>query len=269
MASFVYCVDSMAEILPEITLHITTNGLFVRQCAAQNSLLLSLYMHRTAFDHFSLDKEIFLRVHLELFAKVVRTAALTDHLGLEYKKGGRTLYIYFTDTENGNQREYQVPACLSNDWFAPRGIEKVFNQVIHLNSTYLKEMITNVFPFSDTVEISIGEMGVCFAFESPNSLVGRGKVIFGGRGGKRVNKNSRLEVSTSHENMDKTIETDMQEVRAKFHTRQFSILGKFLSLHSVCNIYLAKDYPLILETLIGKLGKMRICIMHLNESTNQ
>jgi hypothetical protein len=261
-SSFVYMFDSLGDIVTEAVLCFRKGGLYMRETAYSMSVLVTAQLDASKFDTYDVDEDITqcVLVSLPLLCGLLRTANITDTLTLSLieQVGGcsGTVMELCLLGETGNERVYCLPVHripLDDDRAHHRlgpGVAKEFDHVLHINTKHLTHMCTNVFPFASAVAIEVSGAQVSFTVESSDSLVSRARVTLGGKG--------------AHKRPHASV-TDTPPIRALFHTQRLALFAKALALHPVCNMYLAKDYPLVIEILINQLGKMRLCLMHLEE----
>jgi hypothetical protein len=260
-SSFVYMFDSLGEIVTEVVLCFRKDGLYLRETAFSMSVLVTAQLDAARFDEYEVDDgpPMCVLVSLPLLCGLLRTANITDTVVVEICTGAdgaaASMELSLESGNGGADRMYSLPVYrIPRD--DPRllerltpGVEKVFDHVLHLNTKHLTHMCTNVFPFSPVVTIEVRGARVSFTVESTESLVSRARITLGGPdfpADDGPNKRRRTPCVT-----------------ANFHTHRLALFAKALALHPVCNMYLAEDYPLVIEILINQLGKLRLCLMHL------
>jgi hypothetical protein len=262
-SSFVYMFDSLGDIVTEAVICFREEGVYIRETAFSMSVLVTAQLDASKFDIYDIKngQTQCILVSLTVLCGLLRTANITDTLTLSLIDGesGDTAMELTLNSDMGSERVYGLPVYrlpLGDERVLDRlgpGVPKEFDHVLHLNTKHLTHMCTNVFPFSSSVAIEVHDAKVSFTVESSDSLVSRARVTLGGQCAK---KRSRSSISPSH------------PIKAYFHTQRLALFAKALALHPVCNMYLAKDYPLVIEILINQLGKMRLCLMHLEKETD-
>jgi hypothetical protein len=281
-SSFVYMFDSLGEIVTEAVLCFQKEGLYLRETAYAMSVLVTAQLDARRFDEYEIDDEdgiMCILVSMNLLCGLLRTANITDALSITLIErsdldmggggvGAMTMEICLCASTGGTHRTY----CLPVHRIAPDdarcharqnpGVEKQFDHVLHINTKHLTHMCTNVFPFSSVVMIEVDGSRVSFTVESNESLVSRARITLGG--GLCQKRDSEDGLTTEHRGQ-KRAHTPCAVVNARFSTQKLALFAKALALHPVCNMYLAEDYPLVIEILINQLGKMRLCLMHLAE----
>lgn len=265
-SSFVYMFDSLCEIVTEAVLCFKKDGLYLRETAFSMSVLVTAQLDAARFDEYEVDEgaPVCVLVSLPLLCGLLRTANITDTVDLctGTDGGGKaSLELCLQSGSGGADRTYSLPVYripCDDPRILERltpGVEKVFEHVLHLNTKHLTHMCTNVFPFAPVVTIEVKGARVSFTVESTESLVSRARITLGGAD------------SSTDARPNKRLRTPC--VTANFHTHRLALFAKALALHPVCNMYLAEDYPLVIEILINQLGKLRLCLMHLTPAQSE
>lgn len=260
-SSFVYMFDSLCEIVTEAVLCFRKEGLYLRETAFSMSVLVTAQLDASRFEQYEVDGDpICVLISLPLLCGLLRTANITDtivvDIGTQSNSASTTMELCLQSGNGGVNRSYRIPVyripmgdSRIHERLTP-GVEKVFDHVLHLNTKHLTHMCTNVFPFAQVVTIEVKGPKVSFTVKSSDSLVSRARVTLG----------------ASTESIDRPSKRPHTHcIRANFHTHRLALFAKALALHPVCNMYLAEDYPLVIEILINQLGKLRLCLMHISD----
>jgi hypothetical protein len=267
-SSFVYMFDSLGEIVTEAVMCFRKEGLYLRETAFSMSVLVTAQLDAHRFEEYVVDdaNTVCVLVSLPLLCGLLRTANITDTLLLSVDSHGvngddsataMRMEIVLQGDAGGADRTYCLPVHriqMADPRYQDRltpGVEKEFDHVLHLNTKHLTHMCTNVFPFASVVVIEVNGARVSFTVQSTESLVSRARVTLGGRS----RGTSDASLMTEHRGQKRALTT----------AASASVAAKALALHPVCNMYLAEDYPLVIEILINQLGKMRLCLMHLTK----
>lgn len=248
-ACFVCCCDSLAELLPEMHFRFTQKGLQVQQVTGTDAILVSLVLPSDNFDEYEVRTPVEVHVSTTVLCGVLKTANITDTLTLTYDSKPNPYKLCVTlRNALGPVRTFYIPACHVDCGAGQELMPQAYDVVLHMATKQLVHLIQNVFGFSDTVKMSIEPAnGVTFSFESQNCFVQRGKVRLGSKQG-RSDSNAATTGSTN--------------VEVTFQSSKLALFQRCLALHSVCNMYIAQNSPLVLEIVLNELGHLRLCLLH-------
>lgn len=109
---FKYITQTLAKINDEGDLIFSLEGLIGYLMSPDKTSLAVLRAPITAFDEYTVDEEIVLRVQTDEFNKIVRRATRNDTLILEYEAGSDVLKILLEDKKTGVSRTFYTPVTV-------------------------------------------------------------------------------------------------------------------------------------------------------------
>ncbi|MCE4618858.1 MAG: DNA polymerase sliding clamp [Desulfurococcales archaeon] len=109
---FKYITQTLAKINDEGDLIFSLDGLIAYLMSPDKTSLAVLRAPITAFDEYTVDEEVVLRVRTDELNKIVRRATRNDTLILEYEPGSDLLKVLLEDRKTGITRTFYLPAMV-------------------------------------------------------------------------------------------------------------------------------------------------------------
>ncbi|MEB3806898.1 MAG: DNA polymerase sliding clamp [Desulfurococcales archaeon] len=109
---FKYITQTLAKINDEGDLFFSLEGLVAYLMSPDKTSLAVLRAPITAFDEYSVDDEVVVRIRTDELNKIVRRATRNDALVFELESGGDTLKIVLEDRKTGISRTFYLPVTL-------------------------------------------------------------------------------------------------------------------------------------------------------------
>ena len=234
-------IAALNDLTPELVLCVSKDRVYIRQAIRNNTILISLDIPGERFDAFQFSgdpSEIHLPTSLAL--QVLHTSAITDTLGFDFDSVEDPHKMNITLAAAVSTRVFSIPAGYAESTPPPALRTRVqYDRALHLHTKQLTYLIHHLFPYSDTFIVEAKSDKLQFRFENgTNSCVSSGCVTIG-------NANS----------------VQPRYACARYSSDAMTQLAKCFCLHQVCNLLLADDAPLVIETDVNELGALKIALM--------
>ncbi|MEB3847023.1 MAG: DNA polymerase sliding clamp, partial [Desulfurococcales archaeon] len=109
---FKYITQTLAKINDEGDLIFSLEGLIGYLMSPDKTSLAVLRAPVTAFDEYSVDDEVVLRVRTDELNKIVKRATRNDNLVFEYEPGSDLLKVILEDRKTGVTRTFYTPVIV-------------------------------------------------------------------------------------------------------------------------------------------------------------
>lgn len=239
-SAFVYLIDSIAELLPEISVNISGSGMYIAQATLYASIFVSAVLNAESFDLFTTTGDTTICIQTKLLLTVLKTSNICDTLTLSYDQKRPAILLIQLQANERVSRCYEIPVARTADKGPGMVISDEFAMTAHMNSAHMRHVITNLVPFTDYITIRLAENNICFSF-CHTDLISRGRITIGDRGSPKG-----------------------ATVQSTYRASSLALFAKCIALHPVCNLYMSNDYPMMLEILVNELGKLTLHLVHTN-----
>lgn len=238
-SAFVYLIDSVVDLLPEISFAVSDSGMSVAQSTLSSSIFVSVELSASAFDDYCVTGDVTVTLQTRMLLAVLRTSNISDSLTLMYdsEEAPHRITILLSASES-IERTFQIPVSTQTLSVGKSIDKRQFQLTAHMNSAHIKHVISHLVPFTDLITITLSDSNIKFAF-AHTDIISKGSIVIG---------NSDTAPS--------------QSVTSTYNASSFALFNKCIALHPVCNLYMSNNYPLMLETLVNELGKLTLHLVH-------
>lgn len=242
--------ETLKEILTDINIHFTSEGLYIKTTDSSKSIIISLDLEAENFEYYHCEREDFnIGINSMNFNKIIKTCPLTSVLHFYYddEEEGK-LFIIMEDEEKNIRSEYQLNLIETNESHINlKNLE--YKMVSYLPCTLFQKNIKDIKNFAEEIEITYKNDELSILYDS--GFV-QSKITMG-----NTTEEAGLKIQTK----------SPTEITGKYSLESISKIIKCSNLCEQVNLSFIQRYEdfflsLIYET--GNLGKIQFILLKKN-----
>ena len=232
-------VESLKEVLTDINLYFDNNGIKIMTMDNARVALVYVRLLKDNFEEYFCETKNMCGINMIYLFKLLKTVGNNDVLTLFIKKSGcNELGIRIENKEKNTVMEsYLKMLDISEEKLEIPDIQ--YDSVISMPSVDLQKYCRDLSVISNQVNIS--SSGSKFILESIGDFATQ-KIIIG-------EAQNGLIFSKKNQNVSET-----------FDLKYLNSFTKSTNLCSTVEIFLKKEYPLVIEYNVANLGKLQFCL---------
>jgi proliferating cell nuclear antigen len=232
-------VESLKEVLTDINLYFDSNGLKIMTMDNARVALIYVRLIKDNFEEYSCKNKIMCGINMIYLFKLLKTVGNSDVLTLFIKAS--------TPNELGIRIENKEKNTITESFLKMLDIseEKLeipdiqYDSVISMPSVDFQKYCRDLSVISNQVTITSTESR--FILESNGDFASQKIIIGEAQNGLIFSKNN-------------------QNVAETFDLKYLNSYTKSTNLFSTVEIFLKKEYPLVIEYNVANLGKLQFCL---------
>ena len=245
------CIESLKEVLIDTTWRFHPEGVDLVCMDNTKSIIVQLKLFKSHIERYHSTKAYEVSFNLNMFFKIVKTVTTADSIILRYSENDP--YILTTSIESIEKRSintYRMKLLeMHNMETLTFDVDK-FNTVLQMQSTYFQKICKDLINTGGRyVEITVKNSSV--SFKSKDSLLETEMELFETLEGLNFKKKETCETPQTY---------------GQFLLKYLITFTKCTTLCPVVNLYLHKDYPLVLQYSVANLGIIRFCVAALESN---
>jgi proliferating cell nuclear antigen len=232
-------VESLKEVLTDINLYFDSNGMKIMTMDNARVALVYVRLIKDNFEEFFIESKIMCGINMIYLFKLLKTVSNNDVLTLFIKKNNSNEFGIRIDNKEKNTytESYLKMLDISEEKLDIPDIQ--YDSVISMPSVDLQKYCRDLAIISNNVVITSTESK--FILESNGDFASQ-KIIIG-------EAQNGLIFSKKNQNVCET-----------FDLKYLNSFTKSTNLCSTVEIFLKKDYPLVIEYNVANLGKLQYCL---------
>jgi proliferating cell nuclear antigen len=232
-------IESLKEVLTDINLYFDYNGLKIMTMDNARVALVYVRLHKENFEEFFCESKTMCGINMIYLFKLLKTVGNNDVLTIFIRKGiENELGIRIDNKEKNTVTESFLKMLdISEEKLEIPDIQ--YDSVISMPSVDLQKYCRDLAIISNQVIISNTESK--FILESLGDFASQ-KIIIG-------EAHNGLIFSKKNQNVSEI-----------FDLKYLNSFTKSTNLCSTVEIFLKKDYPLVIEYNVANLGKLQYCL---------
>ena len=232
-------VESLKEVLTDINLYFDSNGLKIMTMDNARVALVYVRLIKDNFEEYYCNSKNMCGINMIYFFKILKTVSNNDVLTLFIRKNSMNeLGIRIENKEKNTVTEsYLKMLDISEEKLEIPDIQ--YDSVISMPSVDLQKYCRDLSVISNQVVISSTESK--FILESNGDFASQKIIIGEAQNGLIFSKKN-------------------QNVSEKFDLKYLNSFTKSTNLCSTVEIFLKKEYPLVIEYNVANLGKLQFCL---------
>ena len=245
--------EALKEILVDINIEFTEEGLKIMEIDATQSVLVHLQLDANKFQIYKCTKRIIIGVSIINLFKLIKTITNNDILQLYIEENDENiLNICIENSEKKYFTKYQLN-LLEIDYNEYECPNKKFECQIILPSQCLQKICRDMGNLSDIVEVQIINNSLVFKCEGDFA---KQETIF-----KETENNSGKEDGSTGDNIIfKEKDNTPDIIQGYYSLKHLISFTKCTNLCQSLEIYINNNYPLIIVYEIGNMGKLTLCL---------
>ena len=232
-------IESLKEVLTDINLYFDSNGLKVMTMDNARVALVYVRLLKDNFEEYICPNKVMCGINMIYFFKLLKIVGNNDVLTL-FIKGAvpNELGIRIENKEKNTVTEsYLKMLDITEEKLEIPDIQ--YDSVISMPSVDLQKYCRDLSVVSNHVIISSSESN--FILESVGDFASQKIIIGEAQNGLIISKKN-------------------QNVKETFDLKYLNSFTKSTNLCSIVEIFLKKDYPLVIEYNVANLGKLQYCL---------
>jgi len=245
-------IEALKEILVDINIEFSEEGLKIMEIDATQSVLVHLKLEANQFQVYNCNKRIIIGVSVINLFKLIKTITNNDILQLYIEENDENiLNICIENSEKKYYTKYQLN-LLEIDYNEYEFPSKKFECQIILPSQCLQKICRDMGNLSDIVEVQVINNSLVFKCEGDYA---KQETIF-----KETEKKTDTK-SNIHDNIIfKENENKVDIIQGYYSLKHLISFTKCTNLCQSLEIYINNNYPLIIVYDIGNMGKLTLCL---------
>jgi len=232
-------VESLKEVLTDINLYFDSNGLKIMTMDNSRVALVYVRLLKEHFEEYTCNSKNICGINMIYLFKLLKTAGNNDVLTLFIRTGFQNeLGIRIENKEKNTITESFLKMLdISEEKLEIPDIQ--YDSVISMPSVDLQKYCRDLAVISNKVSITSTESK--FILESNGDFASQKIIIGEAQNGLIFSKKN-------------------QNVSEKFDLKYLNSFTKSTNLCSTVEIFLKKEYPLVIEYNVSNLGKLQFCL---------
>tara|TARA_Y100000389_G_scaffold136750_1_gene134331 strand:+ start:2551 stop:3336 length:786 start_codon:yes stop_codon:yes gene_type:complete len=238
--------DVLKETLNDINFIFDENGIKVMAMDGSHVALVHLKLLAKNFEHYFCEKRIQVGLNMSHLFKIIKTVTTMDFITFFIKRHNQHefgIQIQNSD-KNTNTTFYLKMLDIDDDEITIPGIE--IESMITMPSNDFQRMTRDMLNISDNIVMST----------SDNMLRLECKGDFASQ-----------ETCIGNSNHGLTCSTHTESVSGTFSLKYINLFTKATNLSNIVELYLKKDYPLMLKYAVANLGQIMFYLAPTTEDT--
>jgi proliferating cell nuclear antigen len=257
--AFRSCIEALNQLLVDVNLEIipktdTTDGSLKILAVNNNiSMLVHLRLYAKNFDIFECEEKNIVGINIQNFYKLIKTLTNNDILSIYREKSSKNKNKIFIKIENEEKNQFFLYSTqildIENDILDISTVD--FTAIIIFNSHDFSKLVKDMNSLeSKYVEIELNKKAITF------------KAV-----GDIANAEATLSENDSNSIVIKYNNPEDSEkiIKNKFEIKNLMLLSKCCGLCNTVEIYVKKNFPMLMKFSISNLGYLHLCVSPIME----
>jgi len=238
--------ETLREIIQDCNIIANEEGLRILMMDSIGSTLVHLKFYAENFDNYECDRELTLGISVPAIYSLFKTISKNDVLTMRVEEGKEHLLIINFDNPDfkaSEEIEYKMLDIDDSEVPVP---DVEFDSICRLSSAYFQRILRSRQRTSDT--ISIGTAGNSMIFSSAGDYAKRRLVV-----GETTSQTGDGIFFCRKTKDDEIVE-------GTFPIKSLLLFAKATSIHPSVEIFLKKDFPIIIQYPVANLGTIKFAL---------
>ena len=257
--AFRSCIEALNQLLVDVNLEIipktkdADGSLKILSVNNNISMLIHLRLYGKNFDIFECEEKNIVGINIQNFFKLIKTLTNSDILSIYRTKDNKTknkLFIKIDNEEKNQSFLYSTQILdIENDILDISTVD--FTAIVIFNSNDFCKLIKDMNSLeSKYIEIELNNKSITL------KAIGD---IANAEAKLTENENNSIIVKYNDESMSNEI------IKNKFEIKNLVLLSKCCSLCNTVEIYMKKNFPMLMKFSISNLGHLHLCVSPIME----
>ncbi|CAG9312932.1 unnamed protein product [Blepharisma stoltei] len=231
-------VESIKELVTEVNLEITSDGLSIQAMDSSHIALIVLILKASEFEEFQCDRPQNLGISITYLNKLLKIAGNDDSIKLKSESDSGILTLTFQGPNNEKICEFNLN-LLTLDAEHLGIPEQEYSAEVKMSSLEFTKICRELTQVTDTLNISIDKEAIKFAV---SGNVGAGCITMRGNVSDKVEENLFIRVNGN--------------VNMAFSLRYLNLFNKAAMLSEEVVLFLSPEVPIVIQ-FVFDLGELK------------
>ena len=236
--------ETLRDILHDVTLTFTEDGMRLVTMDGSRVALIYLKLEAQNFEEYWCNGKVHAGINVANVYKLLRSVGPNDTVVLSISKAVTTeMQIHAYSAEKNTSTKFSLKLLDVNSENIQVPSVK-FDTVVTLPSSYLQRLLRDMFNLSDMITV------VSKTVDGQTQLVLQCSGDFASQ---------ETVISEAHECMSLQQTTEDTVIEGRYSLKYLTLFCRASALSNTVEIFLKKDYPIILKYNVASLGEIRFC----------
>ena len=224
--TFKKLIEALKDLVTEVNLEASPEGLFVQAMDASHVALISLFLHREGFEHYECERDQSIGVSMNNLSKIIKCAENDDSIVFRVDRNASQLQLIFEGKKEDKISEFNLNLLtLDSEHLAIP--EDEYSCIVNLSTNELAGICRELSQMSDTICFDVNKQRIVF---SVSGDIGRGAITL-----KHSTSGSGTSINSSG------------NVNVSFAIRYLNLFCKSAAIASAATLSISEELPLIMK----------------------